>query len=117
MPTTTLIAAAAGANAGSSPPSPSFGNYPNDMRGTVSFGTGSGPSAGAQITLTFGGGFSGYLATVPVLISPRNSATAAIGPWYASLDTTGRILTIGCTGTPTASQGASVYSVAYAVVL
>lgn len=43
---------AAGANAGTTPPSPVLGTGSTDGRGAITFGTGTTPAAGAMVTVT-----------------------------------------------------------------
>lgn len=96
---------------GTSPPTPTCTG--NDARGTANFGSGTGPSTGNQVTLTFNIS-TGYVGTPRVMLTPLNSATAALQLYIASVSTTA--FTIGAAVAPTASQSAGTYSVAYQVV-
>lgn len=103
---------AAGANAGTSPPAPAY-TWPafNDTRGQGTFGTGTAPSAGAQVVFTFG---KAYDVTPTVVISAANAATAALQPYVSSVSTTGFTVSFGVA--PAASQANTVYAVNYFVV-
>lgn len=114
------VAVAAGANNGTSPPTPTLGGGSRDTNGSISFGSGSSPAAGAQVVLTSGAGWSGVGITpaggLGTLLQPLNAATAALGPWYCGWDSAGRVLTISSTNAPAASQTATTYSLSYAVI-
>src|SRR5580658_7319766 len=94
--TTPGIAAAAGANAGSGPPVPVLAAGSSDRAGNGTFGTGTGPAAGAQVAVTFG---ITYGANGPgVVVQAANAAAAALGLYVASITGTG--FTIACTVAP-----------------
>lgn len=103
--TNTKPSAAAGAGAGTSPTLATTGT---DEFGTVTVTAGTSPAAGTLTTITFNKAFSTTPAAV--LISAKDSASAALNP-YASATTT--TLTIGVQGAPT---GAAVYNYYYSVV-
>lgn len=83
----------------------------NDQRGKASFGSGTGPTTGSQITITFASGTGWIGSTFYPLISPLNAATAALQPYIASCTAT--VLTIGFGVAPTASQTAGTYQLNY----
>lgn len=107
--------AVAGANNGTSAPAPNVdttSNAATDMRGRISFGSGTTPAAGAQVTVTFA---RAYPKRPVITIHPVNTASAALGSWYpSSVSTTG--FTMSCTGAPVASQAGGTYVVDYAVI-
>lgn len=99
----------AGANAGTSPPAPVLDAGSNDQRGGLTWGTGTGPAAGAQAVVTYA---SAYVGTVVVLIVPRNAATVNLGLYMTSAL---GALTINTASAPTASQPNTTYSAKYFV--
>jgi hypothetical protein len=103
-------AAVAGANAGTTPPAPVVAAGSTDGRGTITFGTGTTPAAGAQVVVTFAVPF----AVAPVVVlQPGNAATAALNDFVTAVSTTG--FTIGTASAPAASQAAATFSVSYHV--
>lgn len=105
----TAPTAAAGGNAGSGPPSPVVTSGDTDERGKITFGTGTGPSAGAQVTVTFGHTFSN--ATPYTVVVPLNTATQALGLYISAMSATA--FTVSTTSAPAASQGNTVYGFYY----
>ena len=107
-----VVTASAGANAGGSPPTPVTGNLSNDQRMSATWGSGTSPTAGPQVTFLTSLSMGGYagIATPNLQFTPGNSATAALGPWYCSISSDFRIITVGCAVAPTASQGNTIYS-------
>lgn len=103
--TTGKPVATAGAGSGTSP---TVGNAGTDEHGTLTVTAGTSPAAGTLATLAF----SVAYATTPaaVIVSPADSASAALAP-YASATTT--TLTIGVHTAPT---GAAAYKFNYQVV-
>jgi hypothetical protein len=97
--------AAAGANNGTSPPAPVVTAGANDTRLNVTFGSGTGPAAGAQVGVTFN---AAYGAAPFVYLTPRNTATQALG-LYISATATGSF-TVSTTNAPAASQPNTTYS-------
>ena len=99
---------------GGTPPAPSSGNGDTtDTRGRVLFGSGTSPSAGAQVSVTFGKSY----ASIPIVVlSAGNQATAALNPYVegSSLSTSG--FNIGCDNAPSDSQSGSTYAVEYIVI-
>lgn len=99
---------------GGSPPAPSPGNGDTtDMRGRVRFGSGTSPSAGAQVSVTFS---KSYASTPIIVLTAGNQVTAALNPYVdgPSLSTTS--FNIGCASAPTASQSGSTYAIEYIVI-
>lgn len=104
-------AAAAGANAGTSPPAPVIGSNAGDARFSLTFGTGTTPAAGAQVAVTFA---SAYAATPVVGPIPLNAATQALGLYISAVSTSG--FTLSTVSAPAASQANTIYSVAFEVI-
>src|SRR5205823_5578693 len=102
------VTVAAGANAGTSPPAPVVGSS-RDLRGLVTFGTGTGPTAGAQVVVTLSRTYSA--APVSVIVTPQNTATEALGLYVSNITTNS--FTLSCTIAPAASQGNTIYSFSY----
>jgi hypothetical protein len=99
---------------GGSPPAPSAGNGDTtDMRGRVLFGSGTSPSSGAQVSVTFA---KSYASTPVIVLTAGNQATAALNPYVdgPSLSTTG--FNFGCATAPSASQAGNTYAVEYIVI-
>lgn len=99
--------ASAGAGAGTAPPAPTTPNT-NAVRGLITFGTGTTPTAGVQVVFAFPG--SRPCPTTPVVvISPTNAATAALQLYVTAVSTTG--FSVASAVAPTASQANTVYGV------
>lgn len=110
----TTVTVAAGAGAGSSPPAPVVGTAPtaSPVRGSATWGTGTSTSADAQIAVTYGA----TLPSVPVVtIAPTTTATSTLQTFVTSVGSTG--FTVSCSVAPTASQGATVFGVAWTATL
>jgi len=105
------LTAAAGANAGTGPPAPVVSGA-TDRRGTVTFGTGTTPAAGAMVVLTFLSAYAAAPATIH--LTPRNAATAALGVAYATAITANGF-TISVPTAPAASQANTTYAYSYTV--
>jgi hypothetical protein len=102
--------AVAGGQAGSSPPSPVMTTGSNDGAGNVTFGSGTGPTTGTQVAVTYftpwvipGGG------APHIVITPTNAASQALGLYISGMSPTG--FNISSAGTPAATQSNSTYSV------
>lgn len=108
----TAPAAAAGAQAGGSPPAPVVTAGDTDLRGSMTFGTGSTATAGAMVAVTFANAFG--VAPKAVQITPANAATAALQLYVTSIGTTG--FTVGCNSAPASSQANTVYAFDYLVL-
>ena len=104
--------AAAGTNSGTSPPAPVVASTANDVRGHITFGSGSssGLAAGIQVAVTFAGPFG---ATPVVMVVAKNDATEALG---LSVTTTATGFNLVTHGAPSASQANTVYSFDYLVI-
>ncbi len=104
------VTAAAGAQAGGSPPAPVIGTSV-DNGGLITFGTGSAPAAGELVTVTFG---TTFVSPKAVVVCPANTATQALGLYVSNLATTG--FALRATSGPAASQANTVYSFSYVTV-
>jgi hypothetical protein len=100
------VSGTAATYAGTSPSAPVVASGASPIRGTVTFGTGTAPSPGSMVTLTFG---STLGATPVVVLSGGNDATAALTPFPTSVSTTG--FTVSTHAVPAASQAGTAYSV------
>lgn len=107
----TPVAAAAGANNGASPPAPIAAAAGTDTRGSVTFGSGTTPAAGAQVVITFSTAFA---AAPVVVLAAGTSATAALNVFPSAVSTTG--FTVSTVSAPAASQGGSTYRVSWIAV-
>jgi hypothetical protein len=97
---------------GTSAPAPSSGSGGvTDIRGRVVFGSGTSPSAGPQVGVTFN---KSYPGTPVIVLIAGNQATAALNPYVDSPSTTG--FNIGCANAPAASQANNTYAVEYVVI-
>jgi hypothetical protein len=104
MSTGEVPTAAAGSNAGSSPPAPILNSNSNDTRGSLTCGTGTSAAAGNLVTVTFDTAY----AIVPIVsIEPLNGAAAALLPYVTSVSTTG--FTIAVQSAPASSQANTTY--------
>jgi hypothetical protein len=104
------VTAAAGANAGTSPPAPVL-TRATDLAGKITFGTGTGPAAGAQCVVTFA---QAYPNNPCCVISPINAASAALD---LHVDRNTTTMTVSAGNAPAASQGNTVYGFFYHVFL
>jgi len=102
--------AAAQAAAGTSAPSPTIGSNTWDNAGLINTGTGSGPTTGTQVTVTFSGA---WRRTPFVTITPENAATAALQPYVTSTSTTA--FSVGFGVAPAASQAVGTYAFNFSV--
>lgn len=100
--------AAAGANAGTSPPAPALTGC-TDISGKITFGTGTSPAAGSMAVVTFN---AAYASAPKVTLSPINSASAALNLYVASTTTN---FTVSSVNAPSASQANTVYGFNYHV--
>jgi len=108
----TTVTVAAGLNAGTGPAAPTAGTGSTLYRGSVSFGSGTAPTSGSQVTVAF----SATLPSVPtIVVSPTTAAAGTINPTVLAAATTG--FTIGSAVAPTPTQGATVYGVNYLICL
>jgi hypothetical protein len=102
--------AAAGANAGTSPPAPAL-TTATDISGKITFGTGTSPVAGAMAVVTFN---VAYANAPKVTITPINSASASLNLYVATTTTN---FTVSSVNAPSASQANTVYGFFYHVFL
>lgn len=110
-PSLFVPSAAAGANAGTSPPAPVVVAHSQDQRGTITWGSGTTASPGVQVDVTFA--VPNFSDGVTVQLTATNSATATLQPYAAN--GTGAGFSIATVGDPTDSQANTVYSVNYSV--
>jgi hypothetical protein len=103
-------AAAVGANSGGSPPAPVLTRC-SDVEGSITFGTGTTPAAGAQCVVTFN---IAYANAPVVVLTPINSASASLTLYVTSTTTT---FTVSCVNAPSASQGNTHYGFNYHVLI
>jgi len=109
---TSTVTVAAGLNAGTGPAAPVASTGATLYRGSVTFGSGTAPTAGSQVTVAF----SATLPSVPtIVVAPTTAAAGTINPTVLAAATTG--FTIGCAVAPTATQAATVYGVNYLICL
>src|SRR4029077_868545 len=94
----------AAAGAGTPPPAPT--STGDNARGTVSWGTGTTPAAGNQVTVTFA---TPYEEAPIVVLNPLNALTAALLPYVTAVTSAG--FTIATQAAPAGSQAATAYSV------
>ncbi len=111
-PAVTSPTAAAGANAGTGPPAPVVTANSTDVAGSITFGTGTTPAAGAQVVVTFAQAFGA--APLGVVITPINNASAAL-QLNVSATAVGTF-TVGCNTAPAGSQANTIYGFRYIVV-
>lgn len=99
------------AAAGAGMPTPLINAAATDVRGSVTFGTGSGPTAGAMVAVVFD---VEYESAPIVTVTPKNAATAALGLFVPATATVA--FTVGFATAPAASQGNTVYAFDYHVI-
>lgn len=105
----TAPTATAGANNGTTPPAPVITG--NDLRGKVTFGSGTSPAAGAQVTVTFATAY----ATAPIVTLTATTSTAqALGAYISAVSTTA--FTVSTTNAPAASQANTVYGLNFTAI-
>ena len=105
--------AAMAAGAGTGPPAPVVSGNSCDERGSLTFGTGTTPAAGAVITVTFARPQDPNRLPV-VQITETTTVLAALNPAVTAVTSTG--FTVSLNSAPTASQGNTVYGFAWALV-
>lgn len=101
---------AAGAAIGTSPPTPTVDSHSRDQGGQVQLGTGTSPTTGALCTVTFS---TAYQLTPFVTVTPNNAATAALGLYVSSINTSGFV--VSCQTAPTGSLTAGSLLASFAV--
>ncbi len=102
---------AAGAAAGTTPPGPVLSGNCTDSEGKITWGTGTGATAGAQVVVTY------KRAKNPSgkkpIIAPANQATALLNPYVSSESDTGFTISLG--NGPISSMPNTTYAVIYRV--
>lgn len=83
----------------------------NDFAGSVIFGSGSSPAAGAIASFTFD---RAYTLPPAITIAPTTSGAAGLGLYVSSVSTTG--FTVSCANAPAASQSGATYGFSYQTV-
>lgn len=107
---TTVPTAAAGANAGTTPPAPVVTAGSNDTRGGITFGTGATPAAGVMVQVTFG---TPYAAAPFIGLDASTAAASPLFLYVTNITTTG--FQIALNAAPAASQANTTYGVQYRV--
>ncbi len=99
----------AGSAAGSSPPTPTING--NTLAGTITFGTGTSPTNGTQVNVTF----PTQLPAAPksIVFTPNNGSTYGLNLVPGSISSTGFVLY--AINAPAASQGSTAYTINYVV--
>lgn len=111
-----------GAGAGGSPPAAvgAAGNV--NRRGGVTWGTGTSPTTGTQVTVNFATAelvASGATSPARVMITPRNSATAALNPFVSAITQSSNntvSFAISLATAPAASQANTTYAIDWILV-
>ena len=114
LSTGSVPGAAAGANAGTSPPVPVVTAGATNVRGNITFGTGTTPAAGAQVVVTFATAYPAGTVPLVQLTWGNNGSTALGAPAATAVSATG--FTVNCQTAPAASQANTTYSVNYTVI-
>lgn len=109
---TPVATLAAGANNGTTPPTPVLVGGSNAWSGTISFGSGATPAAGIQVAVTFP---SGMFPNAPRLVTlmPVNAASAALVLSADALTASG--CNIVSENAPAASQPVGTFQVQYLI--
>jgi len=108
-----VMQVAAGANAGGSPPGPVKGTLSNDTRFSLTFGSGTGPAAGAVAKVTFNLAYAD--TTYVVHVTPTNKVTSELGVPYITEKAVGTFV-INFPIAMAASQANTVYAVDVLIV-
>ncbi len=99
------------ASNGTSPPAPVLAADADDIRGSLTFGSGSGsPAAGSQVSVTFA---RPYAKAPVVVVVPTNGPAASRAPYASSITTTG--FNVALNSAAAASQPNTTYGVGYTV--
>lgn len=107
----TIPTAVAGAQAGAGPPAPVVIAGSTDVRGRLTFGTGTAPAAGAMAVVTFA---VAYAAAPFVFVNARSGVTLNTGAYFGGSTTTG--FTVSLSTTPLGSQGSGVYDIQWVTI-
>lgn len=103
--------AAAGANNGTSPPAPIVATADSsDLRGSLTFGSGTSPAAGAQCVVTWATPKDANRLPI-VQLTETTAAFSALQPAVTAVTAAG--FTVSTANAPTASQAATVYGFAW----
>lgn len=102
--------AAAGSNAGTTPPAPVVVAGSTDSRGRITFGSGATPAAGNMVVVTF----SNPYAAAPYVLATLGTANG-VGLYITNVTTSG--FTVGLSTAPAASQANTTYAVNYQVLV
>lgn len=105
--------AATNAGNGTGPPAPVVAGNSSDGRGSLTFGSGTTPAAGNQITVTFVRPQDPNRLPI-VQITETTAALSALNPAVTAVTATG--FTVATNGAPAASQANTVYGLAWALV-
>lgn len=101
---------AALANNGAGAPAPVLAADADDQRGSLTFGSGTAPTTGAQVSVTFA---RPYAKAPVVMVVPTNGPAASRAPYPATVTAAG--FNINLNVAATASQANTTYGVAYTV--
>lgn len=105
--------AAAGASNGGSPPAPVMSADSSDIRGSLTFGSGTTPAAGAQVVVTFT--TPRDAGRLPVIqITETTTVLSALNPAVTAVTATG--FTVSTNSAPTASQANTTYGLAWQTI-
>ena len=105
---------AAGGQAGGSPPAPNVPTGTNDDSGLIGFGTGTTPTAGVMVAITFATAWVVPGGGAPhIVLTEQNLATKNLGLFVTGTSPTG--FQVSCVNAPAASQANTVYQFAYHV--
>lgn len=104
---------AAGANNGGAPPAPTASGSSNGSKGVISFGSGTTPAAGEQVTVTYSD-TTGYVVAPVVVPIALNAATQELGLYISESSATKFV--VSCSKAPAASQTTGKYQFSYAAV-
>ena len=108
----TVPTAAAGAQAGTTPPAPVVAATSNDIAGGITFGTGASSASGEHVVVTFAAAFAA--APKAVILEEMNTGTEALGLYISAISTTG--FSVSCTANSADSQANTVYGFYYLVI-
>jgi hypothetical protein len=116
------VTATMGAGAGGSPPAAVLAAGNVNRRGGLTWGTGTSPTTGTQVTVNFATAelvASGATSPARVMITPRNSATAALNPFVSAITQSSNntiSFAISLATAPAASQANTTYAVDWILV-
>lgn len=102
--------AAAGAGAGTGPPAPVVAGDSSDLRGSVTFGSGTTPAGGVAVTVAFVTARDPNRLPV-IQITETTAALSALNPAVTAVSSTG--FSVSTNTALTASQASTVYGFAW----